>query len=49
MRGSRIAEEIIDEMKRKECYKKKTQREKCKDKDCNKCNYNDICEIYKKD
>lgn len=44
MRGSFIAAQIIDEMKREQYYKKKVQREKCKDKECSECKYQDICD-----
>lgn len=50
-RGSIIASQIIDEMKRAEAFKKKAVRQQCildKKKQCNICVYKDICEDYSK-
>lgn len=46
MKGSRIADEIINDMKREESFKKKAIRNQClvnKKKQCDKCRYQDIC------
>lgn len=46
-RGSIIAGEIIEELKREEYYKKKAIRNKCivdAKKQCNICKYKEICE-----
>lgn len=47
MRGSIIAGQIINDMKREEYYRKKAQRNKCvidNEKQCIKCKYQEICE-----
>lgn len=43
MRGSSIANEIVNEYKKQQYYNRK-RREKCKDRNCDKCKYIDICE-----
>lgn len=47
MKGSRIADEIIQEQKREEAFKKKAIREQCKDKKCEECRYAEVCENKK--
>lgn len=47
MAGSRIAEQIIEERKRKEAFRKKVIREQCRDKECEECKYIEICENRK--
>lgn len=47
MKGSRIASEIIADMKREEYFKKKAIRNQCivdKKKQCDICKYQEICE-----
>lgn len=47
MRGSKLAAEIIADMKREEYFKKKAVRKKCiidGIKKCDECRYQDICE-----
>lgn len=47
MRGSSIAAEIVHDWKREKYFKRKSTREQCKDKECDKCKHIDICEDYK--
>ena len=47
MKGSRIADEIIQEQKREKAFKQKVIREQCKDKECEKCRYVEICDNKK--
>lgn len=50
MRGSRIAAEIEQDIKREQYFKRKVIRNQCiinKEKQCDKCGYRDICEDYK--
>lgn len=47
MQGSRIAEEIIQEQKREEAFRKKAIREQCRDKECEECKYIEICDNKK--
>lgn len=42
--GSRLASQIDNDFKREQYYKKKVRREKCKEKECSECEYQDICE-----
>ena len=47
MKGSRLAYEIEEDLKREEAFKKKAIRQKCivdNKKQCNICGYRDICE-----
>ena len=47
MKGSRIAGQIINDMKRQEYYQKKVTRRKCikeGEKKCDKCWYANICD-----
>lgn len=47
MRGSILAGQIINEMRREEYYKKKAKRNVClidNKKQCDICKYQDICE-----
>lgn len=39
---SRIADEIVEEYKRRKAFEKK-QRQKCNNKKCNECRYERIC------
>ena len=46
MKGSRIADEIIADMKREEFFKQRAIRNRCiknKEKKCNECHYRNIC------
>lgn len=43
MRRSFIADNIIQEYKREQAYKKRV-RQNCKEVDCNNCKYEQICE-----
>lgn len=46
MKGSRIADEIIQDWKREYYFKKKAIRNECivnKKKQCKECRYQDIC------
>lgn len=50
MKYSYIATEIDNEYRLKKAYEK-SKRQKCKEKDCIKCQYNNVCidkEIYEK-
>lgn len=47
MRGSRIADSIVNEMRKKEYYQKKVTRRKCVlngEKKCDRCYYSNICD-----
>lgn len=47
MKGSIIASQIVNEMKRAEVFRKKAVRQQCivdKKKQCNICGYKDICD-----
>lgn len=47
MKGGRNASFIVAEMRRKQYYQNKVVRQKCvidKEKQCNKCQYRDICD-----
>lgn len=44
MKGGINASFVVSDMKRKEYYQKKAERQKCKEKQCSKCQYRDICE-----
>lgn len=41
--GSIIAGDIMREYRMKEFYKKKKERQKCKEIECDRCKYNNIC------
>lgn len=47
MKGSKIANKIIQEQKREKAFKQIAIREQCKDKECEKCKYIEICENKK--
>ena len=45
-KGSRLAAEIISDIKREEFFKKRAIRNRCiknKEKKCNECNYKNTC------
>lgn len=46
MSRSIIASYIDEEYKRQQYYQKKAEREKCKDKECIDCKYQEICTSY---
>lgn len=48
MKGSIIAAQIVDELKKQKYYKKKMKKERCKDSNCYECKYKNICEDYSK-
>lgn len=42
--GSIIAGDIMRDYRREKFYKNKKNRQRCKEVECDKCKYNDICE-----
>lgn len=47
MKGSRLAEEIDLENKLRRSKEKKYKKNKCKDRDCEKCNIRKYCLVCK--
>lgn len=47
MAGSRIAAAIDMEYRMQQFYKKKNTKAKCKDKNCEECQFKSICTSYK--
>lgn len=51
-RGSLIAEQIIQDMRREQYWKNKVTRQKCyidNEKQCNKCMYKEICDSVERE
>ena len=44
MKGSYLAVQIISDYRREQYMKRKAKRQKCKNKDCIECKWNEICE-----
>lgn len=42
MKGSVLAGQIMNEYRQKQYYAKR-RRQKCKDKQCERCKYSDVC------
>lgn len=49
MKGGYNANLVMQDYKREQLYKKKVERQVCKDRDCRTCKYQPICEAYEEE
>ena len=49
MKGGYNAKLVMEDYKREQAYKRRIQRQPCKDIDCRTCKYQSICEAYEKE